>query len=349
MENLFANKHGHIDVDVNDFSMIDLTPERVREITLGGMITSGPGLDVKYMPTQYELETVVTMMQHAITRGQMIDFGYWPNEMIKATSKRGGKLYAQGALAHPFSSPYVIVHRWDDHTDEREMRYARDLKRSYPMTSVYLVNPFPDSGVGTCCDFEAMELEGFRVHKDNVLGIGDRIGYSAINSIGTDKYHLNVIPTLYRFNSLRDNPKFGKMMDQYDGSNPVEMAAANVIDPIITAMVLLSTRGMKSKTVSVKDSLNKARQAKGKPIIPPYQRIDSKPYVTAIMSRQQRSHDRASLGGTHASPIVHLRIGYWRNYQSGERSFIRDTLVNATDEMRNAFIANRSHYVVKES
>jgi len=38
-----------------------------------------------------------------------------------------------------------------------------------------------------------------------------------------------------------------------------------------------------------------------------------------------------SKGGTHASPVTHLRRGHWRNYKSGKRSWVEASLVNGKD------------------
>ena len=105
MENIFEIKNGDIDT-------LSLTPEQPREIALRHMVTSGTGLDQNYMPTSEQLTVISDMLHFAVTRGQVIDFGYWPNEMIKATAKRAGPLYLKDGLAHPFSSPYVIMHSW---------------------------------------------------------------------------------------------------------------------------------------------------------------------------------------------------------------------------------------------
>lgn len=36
-------------------------------------------------------------------------------------------------------------------------------------------------------------------------------------------------------------------------------------------------------------------------------------------------------GGTHASPVTHLRRGHWRHYKSGKRSWVEATLINGKD------------------
>lgn len=38
-------------------------------------------------------------------------------------------------------------------------------------------------------------------------------------------------------------------------------------------------------------------------------------------------------GGTHASPVTHLRRGHWRHYKSGKRSWVEAALINGKDGM----------------
>lgn len=337
------NGNGEFTLGLEDFDTFNLTPERIRELALARKVSSGPGLDSEYMPTTNELDTISDMLYSAVSKGQLIDFGYWPNDMIKATSKRGGKLYVESALAHPFSSPYVIMHSWDDAANPIPKQWLASKQNNGPYVSAYLVNPYLSDDV--CCDFEAMELEGIVVQGDRCLGVGDRINLDANESKACDGYAVNVVPFILRFPSMLNDPNIKAALNRF--SDPLRAAAANVLDPIMTALSILATKGVRSETVNASPKLAKARTKHGKPAIPPYRKVDSRAYVTAILSRQE--HVSRSQGGTHASPITHMRIGHWRHYKSGEKSFIHDTLVNATEEMRKAFVSHRTHYVVKDN
>jgi len=325
-------------IEVGESESLILTPERLREISERNALTSGPGLDHSYMPTSQELNHMAEMLREAINRGQMIDFGHWPNDMIKQTSHRVGRLYSEGAMAHPFRTPYIFLHSWSD-----EKNPSLELRKV--VTNAYLINPFPNSGDGICIDFEAVELEGTRLESvGNCLTVGNRISFLATESLRDRNATLNVIPFAMRFYSVKDKDPFDKM--EWNEKRMMDLAASNVLEPLMVALSILNTRGVETQIVTVKESLNKARMKRGKSRIPPYRRVDSSGYVTAIQRRQERNKD--SQGGHHASPIPHMRIGHWRHYQTGEKSFIRDTLVNATEEMRNAFVSHRSHYTIKE-
>lgn len=325
---------GVFEVDLKDTRTVNLTPERLREIAFKHMVTSGPGLDREHMPTMQELTVMGDMLHDAVNNGRVICFGHWPNDMIKATSKHGGPLYTAGALAHPFSSPYVIIHSWDAPVMESGMGASG--------SSVYLVNPFPDSGDGVCIDFESSELEGFMQHGQACIGVMDRVVFHAEQSMSSKGYCVNVTPFAMRFMSQYHRPEVQEALEKL-GNDLYEAAASNVLDPIVTALTILNTRNIPSQTVAVSDKLNKARIKSGKSPIPPYRKVDSSGYVTAILNRQERSSSPG--GGHHASPVMHIRRGHIRTYANGERSFIRDTIVNATESMRKTF---RSHYEVKE-
>jgi hypothetical protein len=45
----------------------------------------------------------------------------------------------------------------------------------------------------------------------------------------------------------------------------------------------------------------------------------------------KRRVSEVSKGGTHASPVAHLRRGHWRTYKSGRKSWVRAAMINGTD------------------
>lgn len=345
------------EMDLEDIDFCTVTPAMIREVAFADHIISGPGLDARYMPTSAELETVSNMAQFAVNRGQMIDFGYWPNDMIREAGVNGGRLYCQGALGHPFSTPYIILHSWDDpklpisqaiHMGKFNLK--PDMEKH---TCAYLVNPFPN-GKELLIDFEAMTFEGitFR-HKprEKYLGIGDRISLDADASRQAGYYAAQVIPYALRWTPLLDNPDFKLLATNRNADDFYHAACGNVLDPVMVALLILNTRGVEQHTVAASPKLNKARIKSNKPPIPPYRRVDTASYVTAVMNRVNRSYGPGT--GTHASPVMHIRQGHWRHYKTGERSFIHDTLVNASPEMRAHFQtkshpSGRSHYVVNK-
>jgi len=47
----------------------------------------------------------------------------------------------------------------------------------------------------------------------------------------------------------------------------------------------------------------------------------------------KRKVSKEAKGGTHASPVTHLRRGHWRHYKSGKRCWIEAAMINGKDGM----------------
>jgi len=346
-----------VELGLDQFGYFTITPERIRDITLANHIVSGPGVIKTFMPTSAELGIVLDMMTHAVNRGQMIDFGYWPNDMIREVGTRGGTLYCEDALGMPFQTPWIFLHSWDDPKlpysafEKAHAGVLQEMGFSLPgnggkQTCAYLVNPFPKSATDPkqlCIDFEVMCFEGIQMPKGygfRYLGIGDRATLHGKESREAGYYACNVIPYAWRW--PLDNPEFHALITNRNNDDVLHAACGNVLDPTMVALMLLNARNVKQTTIS-QERLNKARVKSNKPPIPPYRRVDSHSYVTAIMN-QLEPQKRGPGTGTHASPIMHLRRGHWRHFQTGEKSFIHETLVNASEDAKMQFISGRSHY-----
>ena len=337
---------GAFEIDMSQKGIVSvasiITPAQVREMILNNRIGSGPGLDRKYMPTQNELENLLDMARDAITNGRLFDFGHWPNEIIKQTGARAGYLYNDSALGHPFSGPYLIMHTWSD--PDLLVKFHDNPKEKN--SCVYLVNPYPVKDE-VCISFEICSFECMVIAGVKTLCVGDRVMFDGEQSKGQKLFYADIIPFAYRW--MPDQAMIAGLATQLpEGTDFVRMAASNVLDPLMTALMILNTRGVKQETVTPPPKLAKARAKAGKPAIPPYRVVNSANYVTALLPRQERPKG-PSQGGTHASPVFHLRRGHWRRMKETKKIRIQDTLVNATDEMRANFRMTRSHYSVKET
>jgi hypothetical protein len=325
---------------MDNIKVVNITPAQFRELVLKRYISSGVGTNPYQMPSTRELDTISDMLVEAVTAGRFIDFGDWPNEFIKKQSTRASDLYYEGALGHPFSTPWVFYHTWKD----EDMIDKLELDRNNS-TSIYLVNPLLHNGKAVACDFEITALEPFSVRDVPILGVGDRgILFARIERNPGAAYVCNVSPVQFRFPqefwddyAVKTGLKTGRQAAML-------AAAANIIEPAMTAMLLINTRGIPKETIAASDKLNRARIKNGKLPIPPYTKVKPVDYVAVAMRLQaKRDHQ----GGHHASPVTHIRMGHWRNYKSGERTFINDTLVKATPEMRDMFKSNRAGYMLR--
>ena len=278
----------------------------------------------QFTTTEAEVEVISDLAHAAVTAGRLIEFGLLPNEVMKQCADRAGPMWNVGALGMPFMAPWLLFHTWEQGA------------------AVYLVNPHRDS-------FEVCELQPATVHGERLLCIADRGSFDRVEGMLPQKrYHCSIAPASIRFVA---DPEIYQRMN--NGGTPQTAAAGNIGDPVMTALLILNTRNIERETIAVAAKLNKARAKSGKPPIPPYDRVHTQPYVTAILgSGQRRSAGPGT--GSHASPQFHIRRGHPRHYSAerwkgaaGKSIFIPDTLVNATEEQRAAFKTNRSHYRVR--
>jgi hypothetical protein len=289
----------------------------------------------EYASTQKEVELISLQCRKAVQTGRVIDFGHLPNLVISECAKRGGKLWNMGALGFPFSDPWICYHTWDHRILWQGEGPQPHVLPETKAIAVYLVNRPTDA------TFEVVELQTMKLSHQHLLVIGDR-GMFMVPPPGADYDHISsVAPSILRFVA---DEQFRTL--QNNGVTPQQAASCNIGDPIICCLMILATRGVDRETIRAPEKLQRARMRSRKPPIPNYDRVKSEPYVTAILSRGHRERGEA-LGGHHASPQFHIRMGHPRNYATGRSIWIADTLVNATDEQRAGFKANRSHYEVR--
>jgi hypothetical protein len=290
----------------------------------------------EYASTQHEVQMISLQCRKAVQAGRVIDFGHLPNAVISECAKRGGKMWNMGALGFPFSDPWICYHTWDHNIIWQGEGPPPRVLPEVKAVAVYLVNRSSDT------TFEVCELQPMRLSEENLLVIGDRGMFMVPppELVGVD--HISqVAPSILRF--VADD-EFRAL--QNNGQSAHEAASCNIGDPIICCLMILATRGVERETVRPPEKLQRARMKSRKPPIPHYDRVLSEPYVTAILARSHRERSEG-LGGHHASPQFHIRMGHPRNYATGKSIWIADTLVNATDDQRASFKANRTHYEVR--
>jgi hypothetical protein len=262
-----------------------------------------------------EVNTINDRSREAVLAGRLYDFGHLPNATLQHCGRRGGTLWQQHAIASPFTDSWMMYHTWEGGT------------------GIYLSMPSPN-GIEIC------ELQPMLVGRLGMLMIGDRgiFWQNPPHDVTNKGYHVAIIPSMMRYHA---DPELAKIVNS--GQGPLEAAAGNIGDPIMTAILLLNTRNVLRETIRADPKLQKARKKSGKEPIPPHDRVHTEAYVTAVNARRERGEDK---GGTHRSPVPHVRQGHPRLYATGKSIFIHDTLVNVPDDQRETFKANRSHYKV---
>lgn len=123
-----------------------------------------------------------------------------------------------------------------------------------------------------------------------------------------------------------------------DPETDVEDLAAGSFYP--PAIAILNTRGCHIEQKGAPSIANAKRKRQGKPLTPSHYKVDSSEYFTALSS----TDGTVSTGGTHASPIPHLRRAHERTLPNGKRIWIPSALVNVRSEGDFAFVERRKAY-----
>jgi hypothetical protein len=290
---------------------------------------------VRSVPGEAELEALVYCAHDAVAKGRMISFGDWTNAAIMRGGKRGGPLWNRDALALPFLRPWLFMHRWDPQNAVDAAISQRLGMHTRPGSAVaaYLVVPHDR-------DLLACELVPVKYNGVGMLDVGDRVMLHR-NTVEDPehRYHATAAPAMARF-LMQSMTRPGEV-------DPAHDAAANVLDPLMLALLMLNTKGVARSTVAFSDKLQRARAKCGKAPLPPYDEVDSDAYITAITLSGESRARGPDQGGTHRSPTPHIRRGHFREYQSGVKAIIADTLVNVPPEQRAKWKqGRRSHYEV---
>lgn len=106
------------------------------------------------------------------------------------------------------------------------------------------------------------------------------------------------------------------------------------------AIAVLNTRGCRVDLRRAPSITNAKRKRQGKNPIPAHYDVDAAEYLTALGSVV----DSADRGGSHASPIPHLRCAHERVLSNGNRIWVSSALVNVRSEGDIAFVERRKAY-----
>jgi len=328
MANWLRDKSGRlvygIETTVNDMGPWSPTVAQIRNTILSYKIV-GPQLSLSvdcepiaktFEPTNEDVDQVSALAYNAVMKGCMIDFGMLPNDVLIKCASRAGPLWNKGAFVQPFTT-WVFLHTWEDGQ------------------SVYLVHNIDDA-----C-FEVCELNPIWLGANGgCLSIGDR-GHFTRDPDTHLKYNCKVAPAAPRFAT-----DLNMRNEINNGGSPENAAAGNIGDPILTALLILSTKNVVRETIPAPERLNRQRLRKKRFPIPPYDIVHTKPYITAIQNIKATSKGEWQ-GGTHNTPVPHIRRAHIRHYESGGTAMIDETLVNVPEEQRRQFKFTRSHYTVK--
>jgi hypothetical protein len=242
----------------------------------------------------------------AVIAGRMFDFGWLPNAVIKIQATRGGPLWNQGHIEHPFSEPYVVFHQWEEGA------------------SLYVV-------------WEVVKRETLITEFACMQSRGKKFLYASV-SVGLRRFS--------KPGSWDARLYYPPVTQEEADTGELQASATGTVDPIATALLMLSTRGIETERIEADQKLQRARLKTRKLPIPPYWKVHTQDYVTAITTRRMK---REPQGGHHASPIPHLRRGHRRHLHErhgGQVIWIADTMVMLRDG-QELELPHRAFYSVK--
>lgn len=121
-----------------------------------------------------------------------------------------------------------------------------------------------------------------------------------------------------------------------------EDALSGTIYPL--AIAILNTRGCSIDHKQAPKLENHRRTRMGQQPLPAHYRVDATEYITALGG----TSPARNAGGTHASPIPHLRRAHERVLADGRRIWIPSALVNVRSEGDIAFVERRKGYRSKD-
>jgi hypothetical protein len=258
------------------------------------------------------------VFEEAIAAGRLFDFGFLPNAVIGGESGRAATLFEGGHIGHPFRSPYCIFHRWEGGgslyvVDPADWHTMMDGK--VPPGSILIA------------EAQAIKIAG----KGSLL-----MGDCAI--VATDAANK-------RYGGIVIASAMHGAAEDADG-RPPPTSMGNLIEPVMTGLLLLNTDGVPVDRIAAPERLNKARAKNRKPAIPAHWHVHCGDYVTALTARRQ-PHPKGAPAGHHASPVPHLRRGHVRHkaaYHGGGTVFVRDAVVNLKEGREESVHLGRSFY-----
>ncbi|WP_299592956.1 hypothetical protein [uncultured Tateyamaria sp.] len=117
--------------------------------------------------------------------------------------------------------------------------------------------------------------------------------------------------------------------------NELRLLIDSVLDPTCAALVMLNTKGV-AYAEKRPPRAERRRADRDGQVAPSHWQVGASEYFTAL--RQVTGSEASGGGGGHASPIPHIRRGHWRNLASGQRTWVRDCLVNVSSQDQGAFV-----------
>lgn len=264
----------------------------------------------------------------AAKHAQVFDFGDLPEQRLMDEAKTGGALLGQRLLRLPYPSVLYwytltdLVHPMEYPAKEKyflkevtpKMRSARAEGRVRYATLV--AEAGEDFWVA---DFMLLDPETAAMARQQLSADSRGTVHNELNR----GRHLFLCSGVGYMVATPDNRWKGYLLDRPGMEGDAQRDAislGSLADGVAAMTMILATKGVGLRREPAPVKLNAKREKQGKPAYPSVTHVDARAYFDAMQ--------RTALGGTHASPVPHLRRGHIRTYQDGRKTWIRSALVN---------------------
>lgn len=254
---------------------------------------------------------------------ELFDFGEVDDLILREESKRGGDLWEHGFLRTPYDTVAfhydLIVNPAEAPEDIRLMHY----------TTLICIEEQPRSGgppAIMAADFIVLKPDGPMPR-----------ALHGIDWPACSHAHLLVHAGAF-YPRAKGEPWTGITVDTFiDDPQDHDKGLQALGEGVLGLSMICSTRGIDMRREEAPHKLNAKRAKSNKPPLPAITYVHTARYFEAARN--------VRLGGTHASPVPHLRRGHIRHYGDGRQVWIRDQLVNC--KSRDEISKVRDHYEIE--
>jgi len=320
-----------------------LTPEATRKALLEEQVSTELGgawedQDDTEEATQAGLESAITLLR----QGRLI----WldevpPLDVLERESGRGQQMFFDGFIRHPFQDGYILA--FNNSSFNREN--AAGMKE--------FAEVFEKLGVTDAASGHVMVIEPRAAEKDD-LG-PPKVDVFAFAAMEVQGEKLLTPSVEFIFHVTKDGLK-AEDPDGLDDAflEPQQRLAVNHLrhqcsHMLFYGLMILNTEFVPIEAVPAPEKLNKQRVKSGKDPLPGFTKVHTEDYITALTGKPKARSEDAQ-GGTHASPVPHLRRGHrrWLDAEHTRSTWVRDSLVNVRkqvfgDRTRSFYDASKLH------
>jgi len=263
------------------------------------------------------------MFSFLIRDAQVFEFGRIHDDRIKDESIRGGQLWGTH-LNLPFNS---VIYWYDFIPDNSQFELMQETgitSMRYCTLAAHTDVAVHPQGVGTTLAADFMLITPHFPHQYNQ--IPTRYGYGIV--VGA--YFCSLLSEEHKWEW------YGRSIESPHPTERTHGILGGCADGVVALSMMLATRGIPLHVEHPPAKVNAKRAKRGRPPLTRVTHVDTAKYYEAM-------HNTAH-GGTHASPVPHLRRGHQRHYQSGKVIWIHDMMINCRSLSE---LTDRDHYEVR--